>query len=165
MPQDLLIGISGVGAAIAGFAGIAIVLHARDDVGWAALKAATIKALLETSLSASVFALFPLALDYVAPDTNTGLASLTVLFALWHAWILWLALRRDQVTVLLRPGRSPISPVLLGAVGVIVAQLTVGIGMFNDYLWAAYLLGLFWLLIVGVVSFCLLVYSTLEIRE
>ena len=157
---ELLIGISGVAVAIAGFSGIAIVLKARDDIAWARLKSSTIKGMLETSLTVSLFALFPLGLGYFAADSNTGLAVLTIVFGLWHAWILYAAMRREHTTAILQPWKSRFVSIV--SVGVILAKLIVGIGMFSKYLWAAYLIGLFWLLIMAVVNFCLLLYSTLE---
>ncbi len=158
MPEALLTGLSQVSVAIAGFSGIAVVLIARDDVVWLKMKAATIKAILETSLTVTVFALLPLTLDYVVVDVSTGLAFLTTLFGAWMAWIFWLAIRRQRWVW----SRLSFGPVVVGAVLVILVLLTVGVANISEYLWHAYLLGLFWLLAMAALNFSLLLYSRLD---
>ena len=160
MPEALLIGLSQVAVAIAGFSGIAVVLIARDDTEWIKTKAVTIKAMLETSLTVTVFALLPLTLDYFVADVGKGLAYLTSLFGIWSLWIFLLALRRRRFAW----SRSSFGPVIIGSGVVILALLAVGLANISEYLWHAYLLGLFWLLITAALNFCLLLYSRLDIE-
>jgi len=158
MPEALLTGLSQVGVAIAGFSGIAVVLVARDDAVWVRTKAFTIKALMETSLTVAVFALLPLTLEYIVVDVNMGLAALTTMFGIWMAWILWLALRRGQFIW----SKLSVGPVVVGAVFVTLVLITVGAANISEYLWPAYLLGLFWLLVMAALNFSLLLYSRLD---
>ncbi len=158
MPEALLTGLSQVGVAIAGFSGIAVVLIARDDIDWLKTKAITIKAMLETSLTVTVFALLPLTLDYIVADVGIGLARLTTVFGVWTAWIFWLAMRRGRWIW----NRQSFGPIVVCSMLVILVLLVVGIGNISEYLWEAYLLGLFWLLVMSMMNFSLLLYSRLE---
>ena len=156
---DLLIGISGVGVAFAGFSSILVVLKSRDDQEWARLKSSTIKALLETSLTVSIFALFPLALRYLGISINIGLTALLIIFGLWHAYILMLAVRRDQRTAV---HAFMGSPIIIFASLIIIIQFIVGFAGHVETKLAIYLAVLFWLLIMGALNFCILLYSTMN---
>ena len=156
---DLLTGISGVGVAFAGFSSILVVLKSREDKEWARMKSSTVKALLETSLTATIFALFPLSLSHLDISINTGLTILLVIFGLWHAFILVLAVCRNQKTALHTVFGSP---VILLAVLIIIMQFVVGFSGDIESKLAIYIAVLFWLLIMGALNFCILLYSTMN---
>jgi hypothetical protein len=115
--------------------------------------------MLETSFTASLFALFPLILGALTEDLDTGLAVLLAVFGVWHGWILFLAIRRDQRAVVWQTLGNPLVVV---AVLVILAQLIAGIGMLTEYVLAVYLIALVWLMLMAVLNFSFLLYSTME---
>ncbi len=158
MPESLLTGLSQVGVAIAGFSGIAVVLIARDDMDWVRTKAVTIKAMLETSLTVAIFALLPLTLEHIVTDLDIGLARLTTLFGMWMLLIFAMALRRRRFIW----STASIGPVMVGSVAVVLVLLMAGFMNISDYLWHAYLLGLFWLITISALNFSLLLYSRLD---
>lgn len=156
---DLLIGISAFSVTIAGFSSIVIVLKSCDDAQWAKLQSSSIKAMLETSLTAALFALFPLFLSAFTQNLDAGLVVLLAVFGVWHGWILWLAVRREQRAAVWQTLGNPLVVV---AVLVVLAQLIVGIGMFTEYVLAAYLSALAWLMLMAVLNFSFLLYSTMD---
>lgn len=164
MPEALLTTLSQISLGIAGFSGIAVVLIARGNPEWAAKQLSHIKSMIETSMTVMMFSLLPLTLDFITSDPLTGLAYLTVIFGLWHMLIFTIGAKRSEFF----GNDVAFVAIVVISVSVMLAKLVAGVaGLFgtSEYLLDAYVLGLFWLLFVSVINFCLLIYSSFEIDD
>ena len=119
------------------------------------------KGMLETSLTVMMFSLLPLTLEFIVLDFSEGMALLSTIFALWHLFIFVIALRRTNFIW----GGAPIVVIKVLSTLVILAQIIVGLRGLSNHLIAAYLLGLFWLLLMSSLTFWVLIYSSLEIDD
>ena len=161
MPENLLNIFAEVAISITAFSGIVVVLVGRDDIAWLKTQAVTVKAMLETSLTVVIFSLLALSLGLLSDDPFYGIPLLTGLFGAWHLFILIIALKRRHF---IWPGWT-IGFVTFGALVLVAAQFILPIMGATKYLWGIYILGLFWLLVMSIMNFCLLLYAWFQTRN
>jgi hypothetical protein len=156
--ESFLLTVAQLGFALAGFAALLSVFR-RTETRWSFSELAGQSLIIESSLSAALFALLPFPLFYVVGETVWQLCSalLVIFFVLWGSFDYrrtGQASRRDQLFI---NRLSPSSLLyLLALIGVALLQLA---NVLDGGTVPSYMAGLLWLLIAAGSQFMIFIYN------